>query len=57
MDGNDCDNLAGILRVLVKRAGTHPAVQYKCCLSLTLMQITFSDSEPDTRFKEQSLYL
>ena len=30
MDADDCDNLAGILCVLVMRVGAHPAVQYKC---------------------------
>lgn len=52
MDENDFDNLAGILCVLLKHVGTYAVVQYKCYLSLNLMKITFSDSEPDTRIKE-----
>lgn len=51
MGENDCDNLAGILCVLLKHIGTRPAVQYKRYLSLNLMQITFSDSEPDPQIK------
>lgn len=53
MDENDCDNLAGILCVVVKHVGTHPAVRHEC-ISLNLMKITFAGSEPHTQIKEES---
>lgn len=47
VDGNDRDDLAGMLSVSVECAGTRPTAQNKCPLSPNLMEITFADSVPD----------